>query len=70
MALPTEEDLEQCICMTRCPTYVEGDTGLFCVHGESEKDPVERGCFCRTCPVHVKYGLSNRAFCLRGKAEE
>jgi hypothetical protein len=29
----------------------------------------EKGCICRTCPVHVKYGLDGRAFCLRGKAE-
>ena len=69
MALPTEQDLEQCAC-GRCPTYVKGDTKLFCVHGKSDKKPTERGCFCRTCPVHIKYQLSGRAFCLRGKAKE
>lgn len=70
MALPTEKDLEQCICSKRCPSYVKGDTGLFCFYGKSEKDIKERGCLCRTCPVFVKYQLNNRAFCLRGKATE
>ena len=69
MALPTEQDLAQCACV-RCPTFVKGDVRLFCVHDKSEMKPVERGCFCRTCPVYLKYGLSNRAFCLRGKAKE
>lgn len=68
MGLPTEKDLEQCVCH-RCPSFIEGDTKLFCVHGKSELPVQEKGCICRTCPVHVKYGLDGRAFCLRGKAE-
>jgi hypothetical protein len=69
MALPTEQDLEQCMC-PRCPSFVQGGGQLFCVNGKSEANPVERGCFCRTCPVHIKHHLKSRAFCLRGKAEE
>lgn len=69
MALPTEADLDRCIC-GRCPTFTAGDVKLFCVHGESAHDPTERGCLCRTCPVHIAYGLGGRAFCLRGPATE
>ena len=69
MALPSEQDLSRCAC-TRCPSYIKGDSGLFCVHGRSKLDVQERGCICRTCPVHVEYQLSGRAYCLRGKAQE
>lgn len=68
MTLPTIKDLERCICH-RCPTFIKGDRKLFCVHGKSDLPVVERGCVCRTCPVHIEHALSNRAFCLRGKAE-
>jgi hypothetical protein len=30
-------------------------------------DVQERGCICRTCPVHVEHHLGGRAYCLRGK---
>ncbi len=69
MGLPTEKDLERCIC-SRCPSYIPGDTKLFCVYGKSDKNPVEKGCLCRTCPVHLECSLKGRAFCLRGKAKE
>jgi len=65
----TEQDRARCAC-TRCPTYVKGDTGLFCLYGKSQQAVVERGCFCRTCPVHIENHLQGRAYCLRGKAEE
>ena len=69
MVLPTAQDLDQCAC-GRCPSFVKGDSKLYCVGGKSTQAVVERGCFCRTCPVHIKYSLNNRAFCLRGKAKE
>ena len=69
MGAPTETDLERCTC-GRCPSYNSGDTKLFCVHGKSAMDVVERGCLCRTCPVHVEHSLEGRAYCLRGKPEE
>ena len=66
MALPSEQDLSRCACV-RCPSYIKGDSALFCVHDRSKLDVQERGCICRTCPVHVEYQLSGRAYCLRGK---
>lgn len=69
MGTPTERDMESCAC-TRCPSFVKGDTGLFCVKGKSAMQPTERGCFCRTCPVHIEHQLPGRAYCLRGKASE
>ena len=66
MALPSEKDLSRCVC-ARCPSYVKGDSALFCVHGRSKLEVAERGCICRTCPVHVDYHLGGRAYCLRGK---
>ena len=68
MSLPTENDLGRCNC-ERCPTFIKGDTKLFCVHGKSKLPVAEKGCICRTCPVHIEHNLSNRAFCLRGKAK-
>ena len=68
MGLPTEKDLEKCNCH-RCPTYIQGDCKLFCVGGKSRLKVLEKGCICRTCPVHIEHGLGNRAFCLRGKAK-
>jgi len=65
----TEADLERCAC-ARCPSCVQGDTKLFCLHGKSEKGVEERGCMCRTCPVHVENRLEGRAYCLRGNPEE
>jgi len=69
MAIPTDTDLEHCVC-ERCPTFIKGDTKLFCVHDKSKMDVAERGCLCRTCPVHIEYHLKGRAYCLRGKPEE
>ena len=69
MAIPIDTDLGRCIC-ERCPTFIKGDTRLFCVHNKSKMDVVERGCLCRTCPVHIEYHLKGRAYCLRGKPEE
>jgi len=69
MSLPTEKDLERCNC-GRCPSFIPGDAKLFCVHGKSAKKPIEKGCICRTCPVHVENALKGRAFCLRGQAKE
>lgn len=69
MGAPADTDLERCVC-ERCPTFTKGDTKLFCVHGRSKMNIVERGCLCRTCPVHIEYRLRGRAYCLRGKPEE
>ena len=66
MGTPTENDLDRCMC-SRCPTFAAGDTRLFCVHGRSEMDVVERGCLCRTCPVHIENKLAGREYCIRGK---
>ncbi len=66
MAAPTDTDLERCVC-ERCPTFIKGDTGLFCVRDKSKMEVVEKGCLCRTCPVHIEYHLEGRAYCLRGK---
>ena len=52
MTAPNAEDVDRCAC-ARCPTYVEGDTKLFCLHGKSGTEIVEKGCFCRTCAVHM-----------------
>ena len=68
MSLPTENDLGRCNC-PRCPTFIQGDVKLYCVHGKSKNQVVEKGCICRTCPVHIEYALTNRAFCIRGKAK-
>ena len=69
MGAPTEADLGRCTCK-RCPSYEDGDTGLFCVNGKSNMEVIEQGCLCRTCPVHIEYHLEGRAYCLRGKPEE
>ncbi len=69
MGVPTDRDLERCACV-RCPTYVQRDAKLFCAHGKSKLDIVERGCICRTCAVHLQYHLKGRAYCLRGRPEE
>ena len=68
MAVPSENDLDRCAC-ARCPSYVQGDAKLFCLHGKSNAEVVERGCFCRTCPVHMEHHLPGRAYCLRGKSD-
>ena len=69
MGKPTEADLERCACV-RCPSYVKGDTKLFCVYGKSKMNVSEKGCFCRTCPVHIENHLAGRAYCMRGKPED
>ena len=69
MNAPTEQDRARCAC-TRCPSYIEGDSKLFCVHGKSQLKVVERGCFCRTCSVHIEYHFKGRSYCLRSRPEE
>jgi hypothetical protein len=69
MSVPSEQDRSRCAC-ARCPSFVKGDRALFCVHGRSKMNVQERGCICRTCPVHVEYQLSGRAYCLRGKPQD
>ena len=69
MGVPTETDFSRCAC-TRCPTFTKGDTGLFCLRGRSKLPVTERGCVCRTCPVHIENNLTGRAYCLRGRPEE
>jgi len=69
MGVPTQSDRSRCAC-ARCPTFSEGDAGLFCLAGKREKDSDPRGCLCRTCPVHVEHQLGGREYCLRGTPEE
>lgn len=69
MDVPTEQNLLCCACV-RCPSHIEGDALMFCKNGASQMDMVERGCICRTCPVHIEYHLKGRAYCLRGKPKE
>ena len=69
MGLLSKADLDRCIC-SRCPTYLSGDTGLFCHFGKSKLDVEEMSCLCRTCPVHIEYDLAGREYCIRGKPEE
>jgi hypothetical protein len=66
MSMPLERDRSRCAC-ARCPSYLQGDSALFCVHDRSTLKVQERGCLCRTCPVHLEYQLSGRFFCIRGK---
>ena len=68
MGTPTEKDMEHCAC-SRCPTFVKGDTGRFCVHGKTQMAAEPRGCLCRTCQVHIENSLKGREYCLRGKPE-
>ena len=69
MSVPTEKDLGRCVC-SRCPSYIKGDTGLFCIHGKSSLSVAQQGCLCRTCPVHIEHGLESREYCLRGTPGE
>ena len=66
MSVPdTQENRSRCAC-ARCPSFAAGHTGIFCVLGKSKLPVEERGCLCRTCPVHIQYKPEGRAYCLRG----
>ena len=65
----TDENRARCVC-GRCPSHLAGDATLFCATGASDRAVQERGCLCRTCPVHLQYNPPGRFYCLRGAAKE
>lgn len=63
----TDENMDKCICPS-CPSFNDGDVGLFCSVGKSEMDVIQRGCICDECAVQAGYDLSGTYYCVNGKA--
>ncbi len=64
----TQENMSKCIC-GRCPSYIQGDTGAFCMTGASDKGPSQKGCFCGGCEIWSEFSLSGEGYyCINGKA--
>ncbi len=46
--------------------------GVYCAGGGSSCNDLDDGksCLCPACPVHLRFGLSNSFYCLKGSSEE
>lgn len=71
-------NIENCMCRKTCPSFPglwkelshAEAPGLFCAHGKSRLEIVQKGCVCGECAVQRENELTGSYYCAHGAATE